>query len=204
MEMIRNNRIVIDVFKIKFVLFLYLLLSASWKENDLSWYISVIRQTVRYRTPVFTQPFSLNNLIDICLLQKMYKNSLSWVTLKRHLSIGVFVLYIDTRSPVPNIPSKSSGLEDENKKFLIIFCKRYQLNYFICIKDFNAQIIASLKLNLFLFLYLLLSASWKEGNDSKQPHCMVSYITTSIRSVPISTWIESLIPTHCKVSWLAR
>ena len=34
-------------FKIKFVLFLYLLLSASWKEYDLSWYISVIRQTVR-------------------------------------------------------------------------------------------------------------------------------------------------------------
>jgi hypothetical protein len=33
-------------FKIKFVLFLYLLLSVSWKENDLSWYISVIRQTV--------------------------------------------------------------------------------------------------------------------------------------------------------------
>jgi hypothetical protein len=29
-----------------------------WKENDLSWYISVIKQTVRYRTPVFTQPFS--------------------------------------------------------------------------------------------------------------------------------------------------
>ena len=45
-------------FKIKFVLFLYLLLSASWKENDLSWYISVNRQTVRYQTPVFTQPFS--------------------------------------------------------------------------------------------------------------------------------------------------
>ena len=46
------------VFQIKFVLFLYLLLSASWKEKDLSWYISVIRQTVRYRTPVLTQPFS--------------------------------------------------------------------------------------------------------------------------------------------------
>ena len=45
-------------FKIKFVLFLYLLLSASWKENNLSWYISVIRQTVGYQTPVFTQPFS--------------------------------------------------------------------------------------------------------------------------------------------------
>jgi hypothetical protein len=45
-------------FKIRFVLFLYLLLPASWKENDLSWYISVIRQTVRYWTPIFTQPFS--------------------------------------------------------------------------------------------------------------------------------------------------
>jgi hypothetical protein len=28
---------------------------------------------------------------------------------------------------------------------------RYQLNYFICIKDFNAQTITSLKLNLFYF-----------------------------------------------------
>ena len=28
---------------------------------------------------------------------------------------------------------------------------RYQLNYFICIKDFNAETIASLKLNLFSF-----------------------------------------------------
>ena len=45
-------------FKIKFVFFLYLLLSPSWKENNLSWYISVIRQTVGYRTPVFIQPFS--------------------------------------------------------------------------------------------------------------------------------------------------
>jgi hypothetical protein len=45
-------------FKIKFGLFLYLPLSASWKENDMSWYISVIRQTVGYWTPVYTQPFS--------------------------------------------------------------------------------------------------------------------------------------------------
>jgi len=35
----------------------------------------------------------------------------------------------------------------------------YQLNYFICIKDFNAQKITSLKLNLFYFYNLLLSAS---------------------------------------------
>jgi hypothetical protein len=30
--------------------------------------------------------------------------------------------------------------------------ERYQLNYFICIKDFNAETITSLKLNLFSFL----------------------------------------------------
>ena len=36
--------------------------------------------------------------------------------LKRHLSIGVFIVYIDTGNPVPNIPSKSHGLADENKK----------------------------------------------------------------------------------------
>jgi hypothetical protein len=38
--------------------------------------------------------------------------------LKWHLSIGVFIVYIDTGSPVPNMPSKSRGLADENKKFL--------------------------------------------------------------------------------------
>jgi hypothetical protein len=36
--------------------------------------------------------------------------------LKRHISIVVFVVYIDIGSPVPNIPSKSRGLADENKK----------------------------------------------------------------------------------------
>ena len=46
------------------------------------------------------------------------KNSLSWVTLKRHLLIGVLVVYIDTGSPVPSIPSKSRGLADENEKLL--------------------------------------------------------------------------------------
>jgi hypothetical protein len=44
-------------FKINFVFFLYLLLSASWKENVLPLYISDIRQIVGYRTPVFIQPF---------------------------------------------------------------------------------------------------------------------------------------------------
>jgi hypothetical protein len=46
------------------------------------------------------------------------KNSLRWGTLKRHISIGVFVVYIDTGSPVPNIPSKSRGLAYENKKLI--------------------------------------------------------------------------------------
>ena len=47
-------------FKIKFVFFLYLRLSASSRENDLPLvyvYISDIRQRVGYRTPVFIQRF---------------------------------------------------------------------------------------------------------------------------------------------------
>ena len=38
---------------------------------------------------------------------------------------------------------------------------RYQLNYFICIKDFNAETITSLR--FVFFLYLRLSASRKEN-----------------------------------------
>jgi hypothetical protein len=38
--------------------------------------------------------------------------------LKPHLSIRVFVVYIDIGSPIHNIPSKSRGLADENKKVL--------------------------------------------------------------------------------------
>jgi hypothetical protein len=34
------------------------------------------------------------------------------------ISIGFFAVYIDSGSPVPNIPSKSCGLADENKKFM--------------------------------------------------------------------------------------
>jgi hypothetical protein len=39
--------------------------------------------------------------------------------LKRHISIGVFVVYIDTGSPVPYISSKSHDLADEKKKNLM-------------------------------------------------------------------------------------
>ena len=38
-------------------------------------------------------------------------------TLKRHISIGVFVVYIDTGSSMPISPSKSRDLADENNKF---------------------------------------------------------------------------------------
>jgi hypothetical protein len=44
------------------------------------------------------------------------KNSLSQGTLKLHISIGVFVVYIDNGNPVPNMPLRSHGLADENKK----------------------------------------------------------------------------------------
>jgi hypothetical protein len=42
---------------------------------------------------------------------------------------------------------------DRQHKTILAFSMkdRYQLNYFICIKDFNAEIIASLKSNLFSF-----------------------------------------------------
>ena len=54
--------------------------------------------------------------------------------LKLHISIGVFVVYIDTRSQVPNIPSKSCGLADENKILFdgmeMIRNKRIQVQYF--------------------------------------------------------------------------
>jgi hypothetical protein len=38
--------------------------------------------------------------------------------LKRHISIGVFVVYIDTGSSVPGVPSKSRDLVNENNKIL--------------------------------------------------------------------------------------
>ena len=44
-------------FKIKFVFFLYLLLSSSWKKKRSAFNIFLIWQIVGYRTPVFIQPF---------------------------------------------------------------------------------------------------------------------------------------------------
>jgi hypothetical protein len=55
----------------------------------------------------------------ICLLQIMLRFlKVEDRTLKRHKSIGVFVVYIDIGSPVLYIPSKSRDLADENNFFL--------------------------------------------------------------------------------------
>jgi hypothetical protein len=76
------------------------------------------------------------------------------------------------------------------KKILTFSVKnRYQLNYFICIKDFNAETNTSLKLNLFSFFITLtpevqcrlvhqnhviwrtkITKFWRNENDSKQPY----------------------------------
>ena len=39
-------------------------------------------------------------------------------TLQRHISIGVFLVDIDTGSSVPGVPSKSHDLANENIKIL--------------------------------------------------------------------------------------
>ena len=67
--------------------------------------------------------FEIGEKTNIVLYQNVSKATninliLRRVTLKRHLSIGVFVVYIDTGSPVPSIPLKSRGLADENRNFL--------------------------------------------------------------------------------------
>jgi hypothetical protein len=53
--------------------------------------------------------------------------------LKRHISIGVFVVYIDPGSSMPISPSKSRDLADENKKIFdgmeMIRNNRIQLAY---------------------------------------------------------------------------
>ena len=79
------------------------------------------------------------------------------------VGIGLPVSMYTTKTPIDKCRFNVTQL----KEFFTFSVKdRYQLNYFICIKDFNTQTITSLKLHLFLFLYLLLSASWKENNLS--------------------------------------
>jgi hypothetical protein len=79
------------------------------------------------------------------------KNCLTWGTLKRHISIGVLVVYIDTGSTVPNIPSKSRGLADENKKFLTEW-KWFETTVLSDVGKFSVEIIQYLRQILFCFI----------------------------------------------------
>jgi hypothetical protein len=58
---------------------------------------------------------------------------------------------IGVKKPSPTHPLLYVLTFDPQPKKILAFSvkDRYQLNYFICIKDFNAETITSLKLNLF-------------------------------------------------------
>jgi hypothetical protein len=58
---------------------------------------------------------------------------------------------------------------------------RYQLNYFICIKDFNAETITSLKLNLFSFFI------WGCQHHEKKTICLYVYISDIRQTVRYRT-----------------
>jgi branched-subunit amino acid transport protein AzlD len=64
------------------------------------------------------------------------------------LGTGLPVSMYTTKTPIDKCCFNITWL----KEFFTLTVKdRYQLNYFICIKDFNAQTITSLKLNLFYY-----------------------------------------------------
>ena len=70
------------------------------------------------------------------------------------LGTGLLVSMYTTKTPTDKCLFNSTQL----KEFSTFSVKdRYQLNYFICIKDFNAQTITSLKLNCFIFLFTAVS-----------------------------------------------
>ena len=67
------------------------------------------------------------------------------------LGTGLPVSMYTTKTPIDKCCFNVTRLKE---LFALTVKDRYQLNYFICIKDFNAQTITSLKLNLFyLFIY---------------------------------------------------
>ena len=91
------------------------------------------------------------------------------------------------------------------KKILTFSIKdRYQLNYFICIKDFNAETITSLKLNLFsfficccqhherkticLYIFLISDIYWGTSN-SVNTEVACRFVQTS-RHEKDGTWSE--------------
>jgi hypothetical protein len=64
------------------------------------------------------------------------------------LGTGLPVSMYTTKTPIDKCRFNVTQLKE---LFTFSVKDTYQLNYFICIKDFNAQTISSLKLNLFYF-----------------------------------------------------
>ena len=88
-------------FQIKFVLFLYLLLSALSKENDVTWYFSVIKKTVGYWTTVFTHRFSGVSILqygcfESCQFDHVPFFSCLDVWISRQTISGVYAIIVTT------------------------------------------------------------------------------------------------------------
>ena len=97
------------------------------------------------------------------------------------------------------------------KKILTFSVKdRYQLNYFICIKDFNAETITSLKFNLFSFficccphherkttcIYIFLISDRQWGNRTPvfiQPFPWRLHITTTYNLPHLRLWYADVV-----------
>jgi hypothetical protein len=92
-------------------------------------------------------------------------------------------------------PYLASITNPQLKKILAFSVKdRYQLNYFVCIKDFNAETIriTSLKLNLFFFFFLRLSESWKENDLIPTTFRLFRVLTSEMlaRRLPVFTLLR--------------
>jgi F420-0:gamma-glutamyl ligase-like protein len=79
-------------------------LGLSKMDNSSHTFISIFNLSIRYYIEGF------ENTKEV--IRNVYR------TLKRHISIGVVVVYIDTGSPVRNIPSNLCDLADENNEIL--------------------------------------------------------------------------------------
>jgi hypothetical protein len=100
-----------------------------------------------------TKLFSNNNIYQLRLFRIIsIRQNLLFSSSRSHDFDGM----LDTGLPVSMYTKKLQSicavltLHPQLKQILTFSVKdRYQLNYFMCIKDFNAEIITSLKLNLF-------------------------------------------------------
>ena len=104
----------------------------------------------------------------VCNKQKTTQNKINTIVSIHFHSVKILLFssarsrdfdgMLDTGLPVSMYTTKTPidmcrfNVRSSTLKILTFSVKyRYQLNYFICIKDFNAKTIISLKLNLFSF-----------------------------------------------------